>query len=635
MLSSLVSERCYRLSSLLAFALTLSAASSNVNGQAIPPASTEIGVSAFAFDMSQVSLNPGRWLENQDRTLSYIKFVDVDRLLYVFRQTHGLPLQGAQPNGGWDAPDFPFRSHFQGHFLNAWSYCWAVLRDEECRDRASYFATELAKCQGNNDKAGFNPGYLSGFPESEIEAVEKRTLSNGNVPYYSIHKTMAGLLDVWRHIGDETARDVLLGMAGWVDLRTGKLSYSQMQAMMSTEFGGMNEVMADIFHQTGDERWLTVAQRFDHASVFDPLAGNRDSLNGLHANTQVPKWIGAAREYKATGSTRYSDIAHNAWNITVQAHTYAIGANSQSEHFRPPNAIASYLDEDTAEACNTYNMLKLTRELWVMDPSNSKYFDFYEQALINHAIGQQDPSSAHGHVTYFTSLNPGGHRGVGPAWGGGTWSTDYGTAWCCQGTALETNTKLMDSIYFYDESSLYVNLYAPSRLNWTQRKVTVLQETDFPLQDTSTLTVKGGGDWDLRVRIPIWSKGATIAINGQALDGVETVPGTYATIKRSWGEEDIVTITLPMALHTISANDEPSVAALAYGPVVLAANYGSNTLDEVPSLDLGSVRKAEGGELDFEAASGGSPVKLGPFYEAHGFNYNVYWATSGDLTEAQ
>ncbi|KAG7123183.1 hypothetical protein HYQ45_014042 [Verticillium longisporum] len=279
-------------------------------------------------------------------------------------------------------------------------------------------------------------------------------------------------------------------------------------------------------------------------------------------------------------------------------------------------------------------MLKLTRELWVMDPSNSKYFDFYEQALINHAIGQQDPSSAHGHVTYFTSLNPGGHRGVGPAWGGGTWSTDYGTAWCCQGTALETNTKLMDSIYFYDESSLYVNLYAPSKLNWTQRKVTVLQETDFPLQDTSTLTVKGGGDWDLRVRIPTWSKGATIAINGQAYDGVEAVPGTYATIKRSWGEEDIVTITLPMALHIISANDEPAVAALAYGPVVLAANYGSNTLDEVPSLDLGSVRKAEGGELDFEASSGGRSVKLGPFYEAHGFNYNVYWATSGDLTEA-
>ncbi|KAG7114392.1 hypothetical protein HYQ44_008293 [Verticillium longisporum] len=192
----------------------------------------------------------------------------------------------------------------------------------------------------------------------------------------------------------------------------------------------------------------------------------------------------------------------------------------------------------------------------------------------------------------------------------------------------------MDSIYFYDESSLYVNLYAPSKLNWTQRKVTVLQETDFPLQDTSTLTVKGGGDWDLRVRIPTWSKGATIAINGQAYDGVEAVPGTYATIKRSWGEEDIVTITLPMALHIISANDEPAVAALAYGPVVLAANYGSNTLDEVPSLDLGSVRKAEGGELDFEASSGGRSVKLGPFYEAHGFNYNVYWATSGDLTEA-
>lgn len=212
------------------------------------------------------------------------------------------------------APDFPFRSHSQGHFLTAWSHCYAVLNNEECRSRATYLVAELAKCQANNEAAGFNPGYLSGFPESEIQKVEDRTLNNGNVPYYAIHKTLAGLLDVWRYMGDETARDVLLEACAWVDERTGKLSYEKMQTMMQTEFGGMNEVLADVYHQTGDERWLKVAQRFDHAVVFDPLAANRDRLSGLHANTQVPKWIGAAREFKATGNTRYLDIASNAWD---------------------------------------------------------------------------------------------------------------------------------------------------------------------------------------------------------------------------------------------------------------------------------------------------------------------------------
>ncbi len=200
--------------------------------------------------------------------------------------------------------------------------------------------------------------------------------------------------------------------------------------MMSTEFGGMNDVLAELYYWDGDERWLEAARRFDHAAVFDPLAAAQDRLSGLHANTQVPKWVGAAREYKQTGIARYRDVAQNAWEMTVRAHTYAIGGNSQAEHFRDPGAIASRLTTDTCEACNTYNMLKLTRELWTLSPpdesssSSSEYFDFYEHALINHLLGQQDPSSAHGHFTYFTPLNPGGRRGVGPAWGGGTWSTD-------------------------------------------------------------------------------------------------------------------------------------------------------------------------------------------------------------------
>lgn len=472
-------------------------------------------MSASSFNIDDVSLISSRFMDNQNRTLAYLKYIDVNRLLYVFRAMHKLSTLGAAPNGGWDAPDFPFRSHMQGHFLTAWAQCYAQLKEPACKDKATLFVGELLKCQKNNVVAGFNTGYLSGFPEFEFSRLESGTISNGNVPYYAIHKTLAGLLDVYRWIGDENAKSVLLSLASWVDARTSKISFDDMQRILRTEFGGMNEVMADIYHQTGDRKWLTVAQRFDHAAVFDLLASNQDQLNGIHANTQVPKWIGAAREYTATGISRYADIARNAWKMTVSAHTYAIGANSQAENFRAPNAIASYLSVDTAEGCNTYNMLKLTKELFMMDPSNSSYFDFYEQGSIKYMLGQQDPSTSHGHITYFTSLNPGGRRGVGPAWGGGTWSTDYDTHWCCQGTGLETNTKMQGSIYFFDESTLYFNLFIPSSLNWKANGVLLKQSTTFPAGDTTTLTLASSlvRDWSMEICIPFWTKGASITIN--------------------------------------------------------------------------------------------------------------------------
>ncbi|MFI9816358.1 beta-L-arabinofuranosidase domain-containing protein [Saccharothrix variisporea] len=593
----------------------------------VPPVRSDIGVSAHPFDLSEVRLSTGRWMENQSRTLSYLKFVDVDRLLYNFRANHRLSTGGAAALGGWEAPNFPFRTHSQGHFLSAWAQAWAVLGDTACRDRANYMVAELAKCQANNAAAGFNTGYLSGFPESDFDAMEAG--SPKSVSYYSLHKTLAGLLDVWRHIGNTQARDVLLRFAGWVDWRTSRLSYSQMQGVLGTEFGGMNAVLTDLYQQTGDARWLATAQRFDHAAVFDPLAANQDRLSGLHANTQVPKWIGAAREYKATGTTRYRDIAVNAWNITVSAHTYVIGGNSQAEHFRAPNAIAAYLNTDTCEACNTYNMLKLTRELWLLDPNNAAYFDFYERALLNHLIGAQNPADPHGHICYFTGLNPGHRRGnTGPAWGGGNWSTDYGTFWCCQGTGLEVNTSLANSIYFHNGTTLTVNLYTPSVLTWAQRGITVTQATSYPVSDTTTLTVTGNvsGTWTMRLRIPAWTNGASISVNGVD-QGVAASPGSYAELTRSWTSGDVVTVRLPMRVVLRAANDNPAVAAVTYGPVVLAGNYGNTALSRLPVLDTTSITRSSG--LAFTARADGATVNLGPFYDAHGYNYTVYWSVGG------
>ncbi|KAJ8127975.1 hypothetical protein O1611_g5661 [Lasiodiplodia mahajangana] len=602
---------------------------SPVDAVVVSPVRSETGVSAYFFDLSQVQLTESRWLDNQNRTLTYIKWVDLERLLYVFRSSHKLSTKGVSSNGGWDDPTFPFRSHVQGHFLTAWAQCWATLQDTACRDRATYFVAELAKCQTNNGNAGFAPGYLSGFPESDFTLLETGKLTNGNVPYYVIHKTMAGLMDVWRHIGDANAKTVLLSLAGWVNQRTAKLSTSQMQSVMNTEFGGMNDILAEIYYWTGDSQWLTVAQRFDHAAVFDPLASNQDKLNGLHANTQVPKWIGATREYKQTGTTRYLDIARNAWDITTNHHTYAIGGNSQSEHFRAPDAIAGYLTSDTAEGCNTYNMLKLTRELWATNTS-ANYFDFYERALLNHMLGQQNPSDNHGHITYFTPLNTGATRGVGPGWGGGTWSTDYGTFWCCQGTGVETNTKLMDSIYGYDSSSLYVNLFTPSKLTWPQRGVTVTQTTTFPVSDTTTLTVGGSGTWAMKIRIPSWTSGASISVNSQQ-QSVTTTPGSYATITRTWKSGDTVVVKLPMRLRLVAANDNKNLAAVAYGPTVLSGNYGSSAPGNTPTLTLSSLKRTSGSNLDFTGTADSATVTLSPFYDAQGYKYVVYWSVSGSL----
>ncbi|AGL16686.1 beta-L-arabinofuranosidase domain-containing protein [Actinoplanes sp. N902-109] len=593
----------------------------------VAPTRPDAGVSAYPFGLDQVRLTAGRFQDNENRTLNYLRFVDVNRLLYVFRANHRLSTNGATANGGWDAPTFPFRSHVQGHFLTAWAQAYAMLGDTTCRDKATSMVAELAKCQANNGAAGFNAGYLSGFPESDFTALEAGQAVS--VSYYCIHKTLAGLLDVWRYIGSTQARDVLLSLAGWVDWRTSRLSYSQMQAVLNTEYGGMNAVLTDLYQQTGDARWLTTAQRFDHAAIFDPLAANQDQLNGKHANTNLPKLVGAAREYKATGTTRYRDIAGNAWSMITGAHTYVIGGNSQAEHFKAPNAIAGYLTNDTCEHCNTYNMLKLTRELWLLQPDRADYFDYYERALLNHLIGAQNPADSHGHVTYFTPLNPGGRRGVGPAWGGGTWSTDYNSFWCCQGTGIETNTKLADSIYFYNGTTLTVNLYVPSVLNWSQRGITVTQSTTYPVSDTTTLTLSGSmsGSWGIRLRIPSWTTAPVISVNGVAQD-VSATPGSYATVTRTWAAGDVVTVRLPMRVIMKAANDNPNLQAITYGPAVLCGNYGNTGLSAAPALTVSSITRTSKSSLAFTATANGSTVGVGPFHDAQGFNYAVYWNTS-------
>jgi DUF1680 family protein len=595
-----------------------------VTAQVSPPAVADGHVLASPFDISQVTLGTGRWFDNQERTLTYLKFVDINRLLYVFRDNHKLSTNGATANGGWDATTFPFRSHVQGHFLSAWAQCYATLKDATCKSQATAMTAAMVACQNNNAAAGFKPGYLSGFPESDFTALEQGTLTNGNVPYYVIHKILAGLVDVWKNIGDANAKTAALALAAWVDTRTAALSTVTMQNLLNTEFGGMMEVLVDIYFQSGDTRWLTTAMRFYHVAVLNPLVVGTDNLDGLHGNTQVPKWIGAARDYKATGNATMLSIAKNAWSITTKAHAYAMGGITEAEHFHAANAISTFLDTDTAEHCDTYNMMKLTRELFTIDPSSTAYFDFYERALMNHIVGAQLPSDSHGQITYFSSLNPGSLRGLGPAWGGGTWSTDYNSFWCCQGTGLEVNTKHMDSIYFFDSNNIFVNLFHSSTVTWSAKGVSIQQTTTFPITTFSTITITGSGTFGIKIRIPSWTNAAGVTVNGNLVSGVTT--GSYLTISRTWASGDTVVVNLPMSFKTIVANDNSGIAAVTYGPVIIAA---SNSATTMPTLALNTLARTSTTSLTFSGSVNGAATSFVAYYEAQTINAQYYFKISG------
>src|SRR5437867_7099274 len=362
---------------------------------------------------------------------------------------------------------------------------------------------------------------------------------------------MAGLLAMYLLCGNRQALDVVVKKADWVKFRVDRLSDQQQQAALDTEFGGMNEVLANLYAVTGDPEHLRVAKKFDHRAVFDPLARGEDSLNGLHANTQIPKAIGAAREYELTGEKRYHDIASFFWQRVAKHRSYVIGGHSDGEHFFPVENFSKYLGASTTETCNTYNMLKLTRHLFAWEPS-AETMDFYERGLYNHILASQDPAT--GMMTYYVPLRPGAFK---------TFSTPEQSFWCCVGTGMENHAKYGDTIYLHDEQSLYVNLFVPSELDWKDKGLVVRQETRFPEEETMLLALKSRKPVRLAVRIryPSWSSGMTVADNGHT-DTIRATPGSYVTVEREWKNGDTVAVRLPMRLRVESMPDDPKVMAL-------------------------------------------------------------------------
>jgi DUF1680 family protein len=597
-----------------------------------------------SFPLHDVRILDGPFLDAQRRGSDYLMRLDPDRLLHTFRLNAGLP-SAAKPYGGWEAPDVELRGHSLGHYLSACALMYQATGDERLKARALGIVAELRRVRDALPGRGMRNGYLSAFPEELFDRVEAR--KGVWAPYYTLHKIMAGLLDVHRATGDATALEMLSGMASWVAARASRLGDTQWQAMLETEFGGMEDVLTGLYAVTRDPEQLRLARLFDQRALFDPLAHGEDPLDGLHANTQIPKAIGAALDCELTGEPRYCAVADTFWRQVALHRSYAIGGHSEDEHFSPVRALSRHLGESTAETCNTYNMLKLTRQLFLREP-RGELMDFYERALLNHILASQDPAT--GGVTYYMPLTPGSWR---------TYSRPEDSFWCCVGTGMESPARYGEAIYSREADgqrtpdALYVNLFLASQLRWPERGLVLRQETRFPDEDRSRLTLRLERPLrlTLRVRQPAWAtRGLTVEVNGAARS-VGSRPGAYASIDREWHDGDVVDLQLPMSLRLEPTADDPTVVALFHGPVVLAADMGSAglddgrrygppapelKLDELPqrpafvaasgSLALARIRPASGA-LSFRTEALGRPadVELRPFFKLHDRRYTVYF----------
>jgi uncharacterized protein len=593
---------------------------------------------AVPFHLEEVKILDPELLRMRGQTLDYMLSLDSDRLLHNFRVTAGIP-SSAEPLYNRESPTNGWRGHYVGHFLSASGQMYASTGDTRIKAKADAIVAELAKCQV---KLG-DKGYLSAFPESDFDNLEQGRPSA--VLWYALHKIMAGLLDMHEYCQNAQALQMLEGMAAWTDWRTGRLTEEQMQRTLQIEFGGMNEVLANLSAVTGNPRYLVVAKRFDHHAVMDPAAKGQDTLTGLHANTQVPKFIGAAREFELTGDPYYRDASLFFWQQVVLHRSYVTGGNSVGERFRtPPDVLASVLTDQTQETCNTYNMLKLTSHLfsWHAEP---QYADYYERAFLNHILATPNP--AQGSPLYYLGMQP------------GQWKVHfipYQGFFCCCGTGLENFAKLGEGFYYHDAEAIWVNLFFASEVNWREKGVVIRQDTRFPDEPGSRLIVetKSPAKLAINVRIPYWADGASVKVNGKPFaPSGKLTPSSYAKIDRTWKSGDVVEVKLPMRLHLQAIPDDPKLAAILYGPLVLAGELGTQGLDPksiysedkilhsgfpaiaVPELSGDQnaldkwIRPVEEKDkpLRFRTVGAGRPedITLSPFCRLFDQRYSVYW----------
>lgn len=591
--------------------------------------------------MANVRLLPGVFLDAAEWNKGYLNRLPSDRLLHSFRLNAGLP-SSAEPLGGWEVYVEPtpgvrrnsegeLRGHFVGHFLSASAQLYASMGDKEAKAKGDYLVAELAKCQ---QKLG-SSGYLSAFPMEWFERLDAR--KPVWAPFYTIHKIMAGMLDMYQLAGNQQALEVLEGMSRWADDWSASKTEEHMQDILETEYGGMNEVLYNLAATTGNDGWAKAGDRFTKKRFFNPLALRNDELTGLHVNTHIPQVIGAAKRYEISGDMRFHDVADYFWYEVTTARSYVTTGTSNGEGWlAQPRMLGAELKRSvaTAECCCSYNMLKLARHLysWSGDPG---YFDYYERSLLNMRMGTIQPKT--GYTQYYLSHTPG-------AWK--TFNNEDKSFWCCTGSGVEEYSKLNDSIYWHDEDGIFVNLFIASEVDFGGFRLR--QDTRFPEQPTTTLTVNAAkpGSMAMRLRIPAWTKAASVRINGREID-VTPTPGSYLTLNRVWKAGDKIEMTLPMRLTVEAMPDDPGTQAFLYGPLVLAGDLGSEGLTEqltvgpnaprmrglpleIPSFkavgaDPTTWIKPAGAPLTFRTTGQAKDVTLAPIQSIFGKRYAMYW----------
>ncbi|RIJ79190.1 glycosyl hydrolase [Nakamurella silvestris] len=579
------------------------------------------------FALTQVALAPSLFTAKRDRMLNYARQYSADRMLSNFRRTAGLDTLGAQPPGSWDDATGNLRGHYSGHFLSLIAQAWAGTGEQVFKDKLDYLVAELAKCQTALAATGLysHPGFLAAYPEDQFVKLEAyTTYPTIWAPYYTCHKIMAGLLACHRLGGNAQALEILKGMGDWVYSRLSKLPNAQLQKMwgmyIAGEYGGMNEVMVDLYALTGKADYLACAKLFDNDVLLNACAQDNDILNGKHANQHIPQFMGYIKTFDQTNEQRYYDAVENFWDMVVPHRMFSHGGTGQGELFRARDGIVSTISTDTnAETCACYNMLKISQELFFHTP-DAKYMDYYERGLFNQILGsRRDADSATDPlVTYMLPIGPGVTRGFG----------NVGT--CCGGTGLENHTKYQEAIYYQsaDESALYVNLYVPSTLTWTSKNFTVTQATNFPLEGSSTLTVEGTGPLAVKLRVPFWvRKGFVVTVNG-ADQKVSATPGSYVTISRTWAPGDKIEISMPLSLRLETAIDDKATQSIFHGPILLVARDNASTYKNFGfykdmTLDQGLEKAVTPGATPGFFSTAG--LVLAPMYVGTTERYHAYF----------
>jgi len=575
------------------------------------------------FDYGDLKLLDGTLKRAFEKNRDYLHRLSPDHYLYMFRKTAGLPAPG-EPYGGWERPDCELRGHSIGHYLSACARTIATCGDSVLKENADYTVRELAKCQ-----AAHGNGYLSAYPSSFFDRLEEKY---GRVwaPYYTMHKVMVGLWEMYAYTRNKQALDLLKGMADYFKGRCDELSDEQMQRVLNVEFGGMEEVLLNLYSSTGQKKYLDLALRFEHQSFLDPLAEDKDVLTGRHANTHIPKIAGAARAYELTGNVKGKKILSFFWDTVASTRTFATGGSNNGEHWGPPNKLAETLTMHTQEFCTSYNWLKICRYLLRWTGEN-KYADMYERNFYNGILVSQNPETAM--LIYFLPLKTGGRKSFG---------TPFNTFTCCYGTGIQSYAGLTEGIYFHTDDALYVNLYANSEVNWHAPfgEMRLIQRTGYPETPSTRMTVHLGKPTKFKIalRIPWWAvKGLRCTVNREGLkEAAKAEPGSWLVIERTWRDGDQIELTLLMSLHTQPINDDPTLAAIMYGPLVLAGLIEDSGVllpteaeEQVFTGDMKDpsqwIKPVAGKALTFRTE--GQPINLTfvPIHKVVDETYGVYW----------